>query len=239
MISAVVLNWSRPANGDRIVDGFRRDGFVREAIVWNNRPDAPYRHAWAKVVNAAPDLGLYTRFAAASLATHECVLIQDDDLELPLPTLRALFDAWARDPAPIHGIFGRAPRPDGGYDFAEVDGGEAPVVLTRALVASRRYAAAFFRDASRFEAIQRDSRPSGNGEDIIFSYSVMRRTGRLNRIHHLPVHELPSPDPIHRRDAAAHLEHRGRLMRACEAWLAGRLDTPRRDAPSAQSPASP
>ena len=115
MITGVILNWKRPANVERIVAGWRAGGLVTEAFIWNNNGASPLRHDWAKVVNAGQDLGLYTRFAAACLAQHECVLIQDDDLELPVESLRTLLAAWERDPDIVHGVFGRAPKPDGSY----------------------------------------------------------------------------------------------------------------------------
>ena len=92
-VTGVILNWKRPTNVARILSGWQTSGVVSEAIVWNNNPAATFRHPWANVVNAAQDMGLYTRFAAACLARHDCVLIQDDDLELPAESLRTLADA--------------------------------------------------------------------------------------------------------------------------------------------------
>jgi hypothetical protein len=223
-MTGVILNWKRPANVQRIVAGWLAGGIVTEAIVWNNNPDAPLGPiAGAKVINAGQDLGLYTRFAAACLARQGCVLIQDDDLELPTETLRGLHDAWRQDPDVLHGLFGRRPKADGAYDPRNVANDDVPVVLTRALVAARRYAADFFDVASEFESIQRDGKPAGNGEDILFSYTAMRYTGRLNRVHRLPVAELPAPHSIHGRNWSAHLAHRSRLLKACETWLKGGL----------------
>jgi hypothetical protein len=221
MITGVILNWKRPLNVERILHGWRVGGLVAEAIVWNNNPDAPFRHDWAKVVNAGQDLGLYTRFAAACLAQHACVLIQDDDLELPTDSLRQLYAAWQRDPEVLHGIFGRGPKPDGSYAQNLLGDMEVPIVLTRMLLASRHYAAQFFEVAPTFDRIQRDGSPIGNGEDILFSYVVRRESGSLNRVHRIPVHELPAPHSIHIRYRNAHVAHRTRLMRACEEWLSG------------------
>ncbi len=221
MITGVILNWKRPLNVERILHGWRTGGLVAEAIVWNNNPGAPFRHDWAKVVNAGRDLGLYTRFAAACLAQYECVLIQDDDLELPADSLRQLHAAWQRDPEILHGVFGRAPQPDGSYALKLAGDAEVPIVLTRVLLTARRYAAQFFEAARAFDGIQRDGSPAGNGEDILFSYVVRRESGSLHRIHRVPVHELPAPHSIHIRDRNAHVTHRTRLLRACESWLSG------------------
>jgi len=220
MITGVMLNWRRPGNVARILAGWRAGRLVTEAIVWNNNPAAPLpRHDWASVIQSPRNMGLYPRFAVALLARHDCVLIQDDDLELPDETLEALHEAWQRDPEVIHGIFGREPKPDGSYARPLRGDKEAPIVLTRALIVRREYMADFFHLAYRPEIIevQRRSRPPGNGEDILLSYAVRLATGRLNRLHGLPVRELPAPHAI--ESLPGHWPHRTRLLRTCEAWL--------------------
>lgn len=230
MITGVILNWKRPANVERIVKGWLTGGLVTEAIIWNNNPDAPLANiTGAKVINAGQDLGLYTRFAAACLAQHECILIQDDDLELPRSALESLFAAWQADPAVIHGVFGRTPKPDGSYARNVQGDAEVPIVLTRVLLAHRRYAANFFEVAPHFADIQSGGKPQGNGEDILFSYTAHRESGRLNRVHRVAVTELPAPHSIHGRNWQAHLNHRTRLLRACEAWLKENSHENRRD----------
>jgi hypothetical protein len=223
MITGVLLNWKRPANVARILAGWHADGIITQAIVWNNNTDPQFAlpaSLPAKVIHAEQDLGLYTRFVAACLAKHECVLIQDDDLELSVESVRRLHEAWRRDPDILHGVFGRAPKRDGSYAQNIQGNADAPVVLTRVLLSHRRYASEFFQVAPVFDEIQRDGRPVGNGEDIIFSYVARRASGRLNRVHDIPVHELPAPHAIHGRNWAAHVAHRTRLLRACEDWLA-------------------
>ena len=222
MITGVLMNWRRPANVARIVAGWHAGGIVNEAIVWNNNPDPKFavpQGLPAKVISTRQDLGLYTRFAAACLAANKCVLIQDDDLELSVESLRRLYEAWQGDPDVLHGVFGRAPKWDGSYAKNIVGTGNVPVVLTRVLLAHRRYAAEFFTVAPAFDAIQRDSHPFGNGEDIILSYTARSSSGRLNRVHDIPVRELPAPHAMHGRSWAAHIAHRTRLLQACEAWL--------------------
>jgi hypothetical protein len=221
-ITGIILSWKRPANVARIVDGWRDSGLLAEGIVWNNNPDEVLHHDWAKVINAQQNFGVYPRFAAACLAQNECILIQDDDLEMPRDSLRALHEFWEQDPAILHGVFGRAPKPDGSYAMEIHSDGEAPIVLTRVLFTQRRYVRDFFRVAEEFEEIQRGTDIAQKGEDIIFSYVAMRHSGRLNRIHQLPVVELPAPHSIHGRDWQAHLAHRTCVLRACEAWLHGR-----------------
>ena len=169
-------------------------------------------------------MGLYTRFAAACLASNDCVLIQDDDLELPAESLQALVDAWHDDPDIIHGVFGRAPKPDGSYARNIGGDAESPIVLTRVLVADRRYASQFFQVAPTFDEVQREGKPAGNGEDIIFSYVAMSQSGRLNQVHRVAVNELPAPHSIHGRNWKLHVAHRTRLLNACEKWLVDSVD---------------
>lgn len=217
-ITAVIMNWKRPDNVARIVSTWHDSDLIAEAIVWNNNASEPFRHKWARVVNAAEDFGLYTRFAATCLASNTAVLIQDDDLELPAESIRRLHDAWRREPDILHGVFGRMPKPDGSYAKNVLGDAPAPIVLTRVLMTHHSHAATFFRVAPRFDEIQQESRPHGNGEDIIFSYAAMRRSGQLNRVHRLPVTELPAPHAIH-GNWKRHVAHRTRLLRACQAWL--------------------
>lgn len=225
-VSAVILNWARPRNIDRILASLASGGVVDDVIVWNNRAESPYwPHPPAtgslavRVVNCSADFGLYTRFAAGLFAKNECVLIQDDDIELPAASLSTLYSAWTADPLILHGIFGRAPRHDGSYARAIRGEAECPVVLTRAVLTHRSNFAEFFRLAPMFDEIQRNSQPHGNGEDIIFSYVAMNRSGRKNRIHSVAKLELPDTDSMNGRDRAAHVAHRSRVLRACEAWL--------------------
>lgn len=226
-ITGVILNWKRRKNVLRILDGWQSSGLVSEAMVWNNNPDITFRHDWASVINTNKDLGLYTRFAAACLAKNECVLIQDDDILLPVESLNALYQAWLDDPEVLHGLFGRAPKPDGSYaDMIQGDQ-EAPVVLTRALLSHRRHAAAFFDIAPDFSVLQQEGIPAGNGEDILFNYAVRKSSGRLNRVHDLKAKELRNGGhAIHKRNEQAHFDHRTRLMRACEIWLAKESGSP-------------
>lgn len=219
--TGVLLNWKRPDNVSRILVSWQAAGLA-EGIVWNNNPRKQLpTHPWARVINTRSDLGLYTRFAAACLARTDCVLFQDDDIELPSISLRRLYAFWKHRPELLHGVFWRKPKDDGSYAIFGKGEQETPIVLTRVLMAHRRYAAAFFIQAPRFARIQQGSEPFGNGEDIIFSYVArLGNQGRLHRTHDLPLTELPAPHGIHHRRLKQHMAHRTRVLRACEAWLA-------------------
>ncbi len=213
-ISAVVLNWKRPDNVKAIVDNWQVSGVINEALVWNNSPQK-FTHEWATVINSSRDVGLYSRFAAAALTKNDGILIQDDDVQLPIASLRTLLDHWNNDRGIIHGVFGRRFNKDD-YDSTCAIG-DVPVILTRALMVHRRFIPKFFAAADYFKHIQNSSIPYGNGEDIIFSYSVRAESGRLNRAYDLEVVELPDPNSISNR--LGHKAHRHKLMLACEDWL--------------------
>lgn len=220
-LTGILLNWSRSENVRKILDQWQHGGVVSEAFVWNNCSSEVISHPWARVLNANGDFGLYSRFALAALARTSAVLIHDDDLDIPAPQLRRLYDHWNADPNILHGIFGRAPTRAGLYAIP-IDRREAevPIVLTRALIAPQSAFARFFALANKLEEIQRDSLPHGNGEDIILSYAVRNATHRLNRVHPIAVVELPAANPIHKRNGwDRHVTHRSCVMAACEAWL--------------------
>lgn len=215
MLTAVVMNWRRPGNVVDVCRGYDRS-LVPHVLVWDGTGTCP--DVDAQVVRGpSRDLGLYARFALGLLAPTEAVLIQDDDIELGVDTVRALGEAWTRDKTIVHGIFGRRPKPDGSY-AQDVDrkNAEVEVVLTRALVCSRSLLSRFFVHLDEFEDIQRDASPRGNGEDIILSYVAMRYSASANRVYNYASRELPAPHAIHARPG--HKGHRTKLMRFCERW---------------------
>jgi hypothetical protein len=214
-VTGVILNWKRPENVKRILDGWKRKLIVKEAIVVNNNPEHFFKHDWATCLNLTRDCGLYTRFTAAELASYEEILIQDDDIELPSETINSLYRAYIREPEIIHGLYGR----NGGqhYTYTNVMG-EVPIVLTRAMVFNRLYAGIFFNHIHYFDDLQVGSNPYGNGEDIIFSYIVRSVSGKLNKAYPLTCTQLSNKHSISGR--AGHKNHRTRVLQECEKWLA-------------------
>lgn len=218
-ISAVVLNWKRPCNVKRIIEGWRQCSLIDDMIVWNNNPAEPFSSNYARVINCNQPFSLYARFAAASLAYNDCVLIQDDDLLLPERSVIALHNYWKSDPDVLHGIFGRKPKPNGTYASNIVGESEAPILITRAVMTKRVYASHFFIEAAKLEDIQDKSQPKGNGEDIIFSYAIRRHTDRLQQVHRIQVQELPCPHAINKMQN--HYAHRTLVMKTCERRILG------------------
>lgn len=218
MITGVLLNWKRPNNVRRILASWRAGGVVTAAIVFSN--NGPVKDGWATVIQANRDCGLYSRFAAALLAKTNCVLWQDDDLLLPTMTLHKLSCEYLTYPDVLHGVFGRAPGKDGGYSGTNARG-LVPVVLTRVVMGHRRHAVNFFRYADQWATVQLDGAPGGlPHDDILFSYGAVHTNhGRLNRVHALPVEELPAPHAIHARHGwDSHAAYRDKLMRTYEEW---------------------
>jgi hypothetical protein len=157
-----------------------------------------------------------TRFASCLFAKNDAILIQDEDLWLPTETIDALYAEWRKQPECIHGLDGRTPGPGGQYVYGRTIG-TCPIVLTRAMVFATHYAESFWTDARPFRAMLAEGNPPGNGEDIVFSYCVRKRSGKMNVVHDLPFTELPDTDAIHSRPG--HIEHRTRIVQACEEWL--------------------
>ena len=221
MISLVIINWRRTSNVERLVRSYSCYAMIREILVVCNSegvPEVSSSEAHVVVIRASEDLGLYSRFAAASLARNRCILLADDDLLVPEATLQVLHAAWARRPEIVHGLHGRKVRE--GYTPGTVYG-DVEVVLTRFALVDRRYCAIALSHIDAFEHL--DAEPRGNGEDIILSFVAMDASGVLNRAHRLPHENIPDgcsdddsvgPLAIHKR-FPRHWEHRSQIVAIC------------------------
>jgi hypothetical protein len=170
------------------------------------------------LVEASRDLGLYSRFAAASLSPTEAIFHTDDDLAVPEATLTALYRRWDGARLSCHGLFGRVAFPS--YRYGNVFG-PVEVVLTRAVVCSRRVNKVALAATEYFTDLQ--SVPKGNGEDIILSFASMSLSRRPNVAYSLPMTNYPDQAAlaIHRR-WPGHLRHRRRVVRRCRQVFFGR-----------------
>jgi len=163
------------------------------------------------LIQASTNLGVYTRFAAASLARTDAVFHTDDDIVVPESTLEILFQAWRAAPNSCHGLFGRAVRPV--YQRPTIFG-PVEVLLTRAVVCSRRVNNYALSMTPLFEDLR--SVPHGNGEDIILSFAAMASSRSLNFAHRLEYrdYEDEATHAIH-RNWPHHYEHRQKVVDRC------------------------
>jgi hypothetical protein len=213
MLTIVTLNWARPA---AMLDNIRRYASyatVDRILCFNNGP------AFGKgalpnkcvMIEASQDLGLWTRFAAGALARTEAILHTDDDILVPESTLDVLVRCWLAAPGSCHGLHGRTARP--AYQYGNLFG-PVEVVLTRAVVCSRRVNNAALSATPLFDDLRGE--PHGNGEDIILSFAAMATSRNLNMAYqlHSTNRDVDHATAIHRR-WPGHLQHRQQIVERC------------------------
>lgn len=219
MITVILLSWDRLGQVYDIASKFLGMGdLVDQIIVWNNNPQAfPYHRDGLTIINSTEDMGLWTRFAAASLAKNEAIIYHDDDLEPKRENIEFLYRKHQEAPDVIHGTFGR--RPTSQFEYSAINAyGACDVVLTRCLITPRAYPTKALQYVPHFDALQAAEKafPRGNGEDIMLSYLAMRESGKQNWAYDLKVQEISTSDPksIHVR-FPGHMAYRTKLMRSC------------------------
>lgn len=204
-LTLIMPSWKRPDQVARILGHQRQYSLIERVICWNNNPEVHFQLDGVECINCDRDQSLYTRFAAAALASTDAVLLQDDDLLVPEETIRTLYNHWRHEPGVIHGTQGRTVA-DGIYRpidrFGAVD-----LVLTRCLVMHRDLCL----EALRYWPFFRDL--PGDGEDIVLSAAARARTGRPHWAYPLPYQNLAEPHAISRR--AGHLAHRTQFVKRC------------------------
>ncbi|HKD08959.1 MAG TPA: hypothetical protein VKB79_23855 [Bryobacteraceae bacterium] len=212
MITVVMLNFARPRNALFNLQTYSSYRIVKDILCFNNGAPLVSGRLPRKCVlmEASKDLGLYSRFAAASLATTDAVFHTDDDLIVPEKTLEALYSYWFRAKSSCHGLYGRVAYPT--YKYGNVFG-PVEVLLTRAMMCSRRVNNIALSATELFNDLR--GKPRGNGEDIILSFAGMAASKRLNLAYRLPAknHAGEEPFAIHRMPD--HLEHRRLIVSRC------------------------
>ena len=170
------------------------------------------------LIESSSDLGLYSRFAAGSLATTDAILHTDDDLGVPEDSLEALYSAWRDQPRSCHGLYGRTAHEGYGREDAF---GKVEILLTRAVMCSRSVNNAALAATPHFDDLT--SIPAGNGEDIILSFAAMAASGSLNNAYPLASEDYPGAieanlagdvSAIHLR-WPDHFAHRERVVARC------------------------
>ena len=221
MITIVFMNWARPANTIMNLHRYASYGLVKNVFCFNNGPQLlPSRPLPKKcvLIQSSENLGLYPRFAAASLATTEAIFHTDDDLIVPESTLEVLYHHWLGGQRSCHGLYGRIAHPcyQPGRVFGPVE-----VLLTRAVVCSRRVNNIALTASDLFSDLP--GKPRGNGEDIILSFAAMWYSQSPNFAHCLPSEDYPSDDrfAIHKM-WPDHLKHRQRVVSRCRQVFLGK-----------------
>lgn len=214
MITVVTLNWARPNYTLINLHRYASYRIVKHVFCFNNGAPLPNPRELPKkcvIVEATRDLGLYSRLALASLARTEAIFHTDDDLLVPEQTINSLYSSWSRAQLSCHGTFGRIARP--AYQQGDVFG-RVEIVLTRAVVCSRRVNNVALTATERLEDLVAE--PHGNGEDIVLSFAAMALSRVPNFAYRLPIHEYQIQDnlAIHRR-WTHHFEHRRRVASRC------------------------
>jgi len=231
-ISVVIMNWARSANVIRFVKQYHGCHNIGEIIVWDASVASPlppgvFDDLKDKVhyVRSHHDFGLYPRYMMGAAAEGNSVMIVDDDLLLPASTIDALHDYHKKDPLTIHGLIGRQPTLDGNYTPHLVVG-PCEIVLTRALITSPwlcgRAVAWGTKHIRELPGV-----PTGNGEDIVLSYTAMAESGRLNRTYKLAYsnEDRGNPQAISTR-FKAHGQHRSAVVKWCRRYIMDGRQTP-------------
>lgn len=188
MLTLIMPSWKRPDQAAAILQQQRQYELISRVICWNNNPDVHLQIPGVECINCDRDQTLYTRFAAAALASTDIVLLQDDDLVVPESSINRLYEHWRAEPGVIHGTQGR--NVAGGVYRAIDVFGPVDIVLTRCLVMHRDLCL----EALRYWPFFRDL--PGDGEDIVLSAAAYNRTRRPHRAHELPYTNLAEPHAI-------------------------------------------
>jgi hypothetical protein len=213
MLTVVTLNWARPYY---LITNLRRYASYRivdQVLCFNNGPALKVGRLPQKcvLVEASENMGVYPRLALASLARTDVIFHTDDDICVPETTLEILLGSWRHAPGSCHGLHGRVARPK--YQLGDVFG-PVEIVLTRALLCSRRVNNTALSSTPLFDDIV--GVPRGNGEDIILSFAAMAMSRSLNFAYRLDAedHPVDADTAIHRR-WPGHIKHRQRVVRRC------------------------
>jgi len=221
MLTVVMLNWARPEYVLHNMNRYATYNIVESVFCFNNGPALKYSGSLppkCNLIESSKDLGLYSRFATASLARTQAIFHTDDDLWVPECTLDALYAAWQCAPSSCHGLHGR--NVYRGYERKNVYG-SVEVVLTRAVICSRDVNNTALSAARFFEDMQAE--PVGNGEDIVLSFAAMSSSCVLNRSYNLPSYNHPcygeadsdrTTTEIHLR-WSGHFAHRTQVVERC------------------------
>lgn len=180
-VSVVLMNHYRPRmiKESVLLSTLLDHPHVGEVLLCHSNPRTRFSYSHPKVrnVDAVAEntkRGLALRFYFCyTAASHDYVIIVDDDQEVTSTAIDTLLKTFAANPDRIVGRYGRSYSPywdrrNHGYNTRTVFG-NVEVVLTKFLVAPREYCGNFLRYESLAQDLLPLSRPLWNGEDIFFS----------------------------------------------------------------------
>ncbi len=223
MLSLIMLSWERVENVINNIRQYSTYKIIDEIIVFNNN----YKYRLPNlnsdkviVIESSKDIGLFTRFVAAGIASNECIMHCDDDLIVPEGTVNELYKQWNLNPMLCHGTQGRVINEE--YNMKNVYG-RVHIVLTRCMLTSRTNCLL----ALQFSVLFKDiiCEPKGNGEDIILSFISISKSGELNICHKLPYNDFQENFEEGDKLIAIskrwekHVEHRSNVVKRCRNLL--------------------
>ena len=180
-VSVVLMNHHRPRmiKESSLLSTLLDHPHVGEVLLCHSNPQTRFSYSHPKVKNLDAvaentERGLALRFYFCyTAASHEYVIIVDDDQEVTPAAINTLLQTFAAHPDRIVGRYGRTYSPywdhrNHGYNTRTVFG-NVEVVLTKFLVAPRDYCGNFLRYESLVQDLLPQSHPLWNGEDIFFS----------------------------------------------------------------------
>lgn len=193
LISVVLCGSKRLSHVNELLELYNQMLLVGEILVVNNHAKFPIEKSEridskVTVVNADGLLGRLSRVAVAAQASCPAVLLTDDKIFVPEPTLAALHKGWWIDPSILHGVVSHvySAAGSGRRTVAPCDVMPTRAVLTTAYDCFRSICYARQMNAGS------QRRSTGHREDFLLSYTVASAAGRPNMAYRLPVEELPS-----------------------------------------------
>ena len=103
-ISAIVLNWKRPDNLNKIINYLAKREYINEIIIWNNSAEsfvAKLNDSRIRVVNSEQNLRDEAKYLACSEAKNEYCYYQDDDWYTD-NYIDMLYHSFSQNPDHIH-----------------------------------------------------------------------------------------------------------------------------------------
>jgi len=105
IITAVIVNYKREGNLDKIVNSLKSD-LVEEIIIFNNNPNKDIKVDGATVINSGKNWRCWAKYIISQMVKTDWVISLDDDIILGKEGLNLLVNNAKDDPEAIYGFFG-------------------------------------------------------------------------------------------------------------------------------------